>query len=87
MVKPLKAGSPPHLRPLVGRFITVTKLDPGEPAPFWLYDGERLLDGNGDEVVSFKDSVLRHICDPGDDARDESQAWLPPVPTHTKEAA
>jgi hypothetical protein len=33
------------------------------------------------------DTYLRPIRDPGDDARDESLAWLPPVPNTTKETA
>jgi hypothetical protein len=34
-----------------------------------------------------RDFNLRPIRDPGEDARDESAAWLPPVPTQTKEPA
>ena len=33
------------------------------------------------------DAALRPIRDAGDDAADESHAWLPPVPTTTKEIA
>jgi hypothetical protein len=33
------------------------------------------------------DEALRPIRDPGDDATDESHAWLPPVPTKEREHA
>lgn len=32
-------------------------------------------------LYTFPDASLRPIRDPGDDAQDESKAWLPPVPT------
>lgn len=33
------------------------------------------------QFVGVYDGALRPIRDPGEDARDESHAWLPPVPT------
>lgn len=37
------------------------------------------------QEVSFPDATLMPIRFPGADARDQSAAWLPPVPTLTKE--
>jgi hypothetical protein len=37
--------------------------------------------------IVFPDRDLRPIRPQGDDAADESRAWLPPVPTRTKEPA
>lgn len=42
---------------------------------------------NGKPGNCVRDANLRPIRDPGDDAVDESRAWLPPVPTPTKEPA
>jgi hypothetical protein len=42
-----------------------------------------LFGWDGRETVA-NDAALRPIRDPGDDARDESWAYLPPVPTTTK---
>jgi hypothetical protein len=41
----------------------------------------------GFSEVPIADASLRPIRDPGDDAQDESKAWLPPVPTQHKESA
>ena len=52
-----------------------------------------LLDGSGSvvaragQVAGAFDRHLRPIRDPGDDAQDESHAYLPPVPTHQPEVA
>jgi hypothetical protein len=43
--------------------------------------------GKAYRICPAADKYLRPIRDPGDDARDESAAWLPPVPTQTKETA
>lgn len=57
----------------------------------WLLEGrlvERCLlaEQLGGDAIQ-PDDRLRPIRDPGDDAVDESKAWLPPVPTKTRETA
>ena len=50
----------------------------------WLIDGfvrDSTPDGSLAEFSACRDAVLRPIRNPGDDAVDESKAWLPPVPT------
>ena len=44
---------------------------------------EWVIEYRGKEYAAW-DRFLRPIRDPGDDARDESWAYLPPVPTTTK---
>lgn len=48
--------------------------------PAWYYEGELLRLRSGVEVKKLNDCCLRPIRNPGDDAADESKAWLPPVP-------
>jgi hypothetical protein len=49
----------------------------------WLTDRE--LEGClGVKDRYVEDDILRPLRDPGDDAVDESAAWLPPVPTRDK---
>jgi hypothetical protein len=48
-------------------------------------DGLKNWQGGLGHVIP--DEYLKPIRDPGDDATDESKAWLPPVPTTTKELA
>lgn len=47
---------------------------------FWLIDPHPPCK-NGERGDAARDKNLRPIRDPGDDAIDESKAWLPPVPT------
>lgn len=56
------------------------------PDVWWEID-QTLPSWNGLPGDDIADSQLRPIRDPGDDAQDESKAWLPPVPTQTKELA
>lgn len=42
---------------------------------------------DGTMSLGVHDSALRPIRDPGDDAVDESKAWLPSVPSQHKEVA
>jgi phosphoribosyl 1,2-cyclic phosphodiesterase len=53
----------------------------------FMWQIDRSLDGHPEYWILVPDSCLRHIRDPGEDARDESLAWLPPVPNTTKETA
>lgn len=53
---------------------------------FWLVDPHVPME-NGELGNAARDANLRPIRDPGDDAIDESRAWLPPVPTPNKETA
>jgi hypothetical protein len=75
--------------PLVGRVrrVTVLTTPSWTGSPRWLYEGERLTLKNGEVINCLADAALRPIRDPGEDARDESLAWLPPVPNTTKETA
>ena len=63
--------------PLRDKIIRVTELDqnPDCDEPMWLYEGPRILMGAFGEYVSFRDSALRPIRDPGEDATDE-MIWL-----------
>lgn len=59
-------------------------------AEFWAVEGCLLgADPCGKDIEidggPVGDRWLRPIRDPGEDAKDESHAWLPPVPTFTKE--
>lgn len=45
----------------------------------WEYEGPKIQTPLG-PVIGIADELLRPIRDPGDDAVDESRAWLPPVP-------
>ncbi|MNL15670.1 hypothetical protein D3C87_1366720 [compost metagenome] len=51
------------------------------PVPGWVCDGSvPMWDGFIARRLVIADECLRPIRDPGDDAVDESAAWLPPVP-------
>lgn len=76
--------------PLYGLVVKVVALDHialregiGE---MWLYEGYAHCEFNGERYISLRDSILRPLSDPGDDAKDEAGAWLPPVPA-SKETA
>lgn len=45
----------------------------------WIIE-KALVSPAGQMYTSVYDGVLKPIRDPGDDAIDESKAWLPPVP-------
>jgi hypothetical protein len=47
---------------------------------YWKID-RPLISKRGDFYTFFRDSWMIPIKDPGEDAQDESKAWLPPVPT------
>lgn len=69
-----------------GRFVVVTQLDPllhSKWGPAWNYEGERIV-SEGTALRAICDCWLKPIRDPGDDAVDESKAWLPPVPQTDK---
>lgn len=55
---------------------------PGMPA--WVTEPALPLD-DGEPALGVWDRCLHPIRDPGDDAADESKAWLPPVPLPTIE--
>lgn len=53
---------------------------------FWVYPNAWVIDtplltNTGNFVAMAYDQHMRPIRDPGEDAQDESHAWLPPVPT------
>ena len=68
----------------IGKFVRVLRSYPRKDS--WWMVCQSVLHGQfsdwpaGAEVATY-DAFLRPIRDPGDDARDESLAWLPPVPT------
>lgn len=80
-----------------GHFVNVLRLDdeyemewicqPVSPIPGAIWRGHKHI-GNAapslDEIC-IPDKDLRPIRDPGDDAKDESLDWLPPVPSTQKE--
>jgi hypothetical protein len=71
----------------LGRIVQVVRAYPYMQNAWWVKHNGRpgvSLNGLVMEGWSF-DHELRPIRDPGDDAADESHAWLPPVPTTTKE--
>lgn len=75
-----------------GRIVRVVGwlgLVPGYTADdYWRVDcASPLYNKTGDLVSWLSDGQMRPIRDPGDDATDESKAWLPPVPSHIKERA
>jgi hypothetical protein len=69
----------------LGKIIRVTTLDPVPHSVHghcWHYEGGPLMATEFNAPLSaYCDVWLRPIRDPGDDAVDESHAWLPPVPT------
>jgi hypothetical protein len=54
--------------------------------PIWQVE-PRIPDFSNRLVSHARDAILRPIRNPGDDASDESLAWLPPVPTKQREPA
>ena len=62
-----------------GKIVQVVRLLPGYFSPTWETIPE-LIDRDG-TICDVDDSHLKPIRDPGDEATDESKAWLPPVPT------
>lgn len=71
---------------LVGHFVTVKRIHHASSPrlPGWVYE-PRFIAADGVAVEWLEDCCLRPIRDPGDDAVDESKAWLPPVPLPTIE--
>lgn len=73
-----------------GRFATVTRLavprsDSCSANIVWIFEEpiDVKVDGVAYTVLGCADDHLRPIRNPGDDAVDESKAWLPPVPLPT----
>lgn len=71
----------------VGRFATVRHLAAPKSSTctaslVWILAEPLVVEVDGAQCVvrGFADEVLRPIRNPGDDAVDESKAWLPPVP-------
>jgi hypothetical protein len=63
----------------IGRFVRVLHRFPYDDEVVWA------TDPTPTGYLAVRDSALRPIRDPGDDARDESLAYLPPVPTKNTE--
>lgn len=60
----------------------------GISGPVWETDCLFVVNGGRDPShVYAPDEYIRPLRDPGEDAQDESKAWLPPVPSTTKEHA
>jgi hypothetical protein len=70
----------------LGLIVRVTKIDPDWGEPVWEYEGEKICDSEGTEILAISDRFLRPIRDPGDDAQDETLDWLP-SPTKQGEPA
>lgn len=68
-----------ELKHLLGQIRKVKKLQTAWDGPAWSYAGRRFR-ADGMTCAAIPDRWLRPIRDPGDDAVDESHAWLPPVP-------
>lgn len=67
--------------PHYGKVIKVLCLDGFDGPPHWEYEGT-IIDPRGNRYTSIRDSILRPIRDPGDDASDETLSWKPvPLPT------
>lgn len=71
----------------VGRLTTASHLDAPKSSMcranlIWVLAEPLVIELDGVQYVvrGFADDVLRPIRNPGDDAVDESKAWLPPVP-------
>lgn len=72
----------------VGKIVSVKRLAwPNEYGPTWEYEPELWSTKWQLYVPCLEDVAIRPIRDPGDDAVDESKAWLPPVPAKTRETA
>lgn len=71
---------------LAGKLVRVVRITRLGPYQAWEYEGEKMLGRTGRVVEALEDCCLRPIRDPGEDARDETLAWLP-VPSTEKEAA
>lgn len=78
---------------LLGRIVRVVRLRPPSNAfhcmadLVWSFEEPIRLELHGWTYIAdgTADCCLRPIRDPGDDAVDESKAWLPPVPHEVKE--
>jgi hypothetical protein len=77
VIRPSKCGHPPR----VGAVVRVAEISWMFP-DCWVTDPPIVDPADGREV-HIEDIHLRPIRDPGDDAVDESAAWLPPVPLPT----
>jgi hypothetical protein len=62
----------------LGRIIVVGEVEMLYGCPHWTAVPPIFRDGF---EMAFEDSTLCPIRDPGEDAKDESLAYLPPVPT------
>ena len=70
--------------PFYGYVIRVTEVFDEGYGPTWFYEGERfpiVIEGEQHWQDAFFDRVLKPICDPGEDAQDETLSWKPvPLP-------
>jgi len=57
-----------------GKIVFITTLDLGQRGHFWNYDGA-LYNPKGERYESIKDSVLKPIGNPDEDAIDETLTW------------
>lgn len=92
-------GECPGAEVLVGRFVTTVRLtDSGlwEISPVLTFrltgdyrssDGKIRKAGALVDALAICDSLLEPLRNPGNEERDESLAWLPPVPKPQKEPA
>ena len=71
----------------VGRVLRIADTYKTHPIYGHMWSIVKPVEIRGQSVVWVADEILRPIRDPGDDAPDESNTWLPPVPSSTKEAA
>lgn len=78
-------ASDEHGAPHVGKVVQV--LAPSAYYPKCWETGPLLHSCINGCRIAWLDAHLRPIRDPGDDACDESAAWLPPVPSPAKEPA
>lgn len=70
-------------RSLHWRIVRCIQIHPASPLlreVFWVTDPQLPVAEVGRLSEAICDRALRPIRDPGDDAVDESAAWLPPVP-------
>jgi hypothetical protein len=72
---------------IVDKFFRLTHVagKTGDGSLCWAFEGPPIPHPS-DRWTTYdgiSDAILRPVRDPGDDAQDESRAWLPPVPLAT----
>jgi len=70
----------PRATPVLGTVVRTVALASHHPltGPMWQLEEPVWLLGESYNLIA--DAALKPLRDPGDDAIDESRAWLPPVP-------